>query len=76
MHQATDKLTTEPILDTTTTVRTREEKPGDLGRHEVRGLRGYQVRRVVGEQARQQFAFSTLSPFVLGRLGAANVGQP
>jgi hypothetical protein len=62
----------EQILDTTTTVRVKPERIGDLGRHEVKGLRGYQVRRFAQREA---FVFSTLSANVLELMGSIHVGQ-
>lgn len=68
-----ETLNQEPILNTTTTVRTRDEKPGDLGAHRLRMLRGYEVRRFSDNQQRQQFVFSTLSGYVLALVGSIYV---
>jgi hypothetical protein len=65
-------LEKETIVDTTRTVPLKAPKPGDPGRHSVPGLRGYRVLRL---GKREQFAFSTLSGFVLSVVGEAHVSQ-
>jgi hypothetical protein len=60
------RLEVEPIIDTTRTVALVPVKRGGVGKHEIGGLRGYRVLRMVD---REQFVFSTLSGFVLKMLG-------
>jgi hypothetical protein len=65
-------LEQEPIIPVQQVVRMTPPKPGDVGRHEVPGLRRYTVLRFSG---RQEFVFSTLSSLMLAELGAIYVCQ-
>jgi hypothetical protein len=64
-------LEQEARLKQQQTIRLKPEKPGDVGTHNVPGLRGYRVLRIAH---REQFVFSTLSQFVLELLAAVHVG--
>jgi hypothetical protein len=64
-------LEAEPTISTLHTVPLKTIlKPGDVGRHEVKGLRGYRVFRFAN---REQFVFSALSAFVLSVIGGLHV---
>ena len=70
-----NELTEEIKLDTSETLgRVSLRKPvnGSVGRHDVPGLRGY---RVIRFAHREQFAFSTLSLFVLELMASVYVDK-
>lgn len=69
-----DLLDKEPFIEhTPTAIRFGKRHAGDCGRHCLKMIRGFEIRRFSNKQSREAFAFSTLSPLVLQWLGASNV---